>query len=321
MLPAVYGGAAACKDLPSPPIHPRIVAIGNFDGVHLGHQAVLTMARAQAPSLPLSVYTFDPAPTALLAPLRHQPRIGSLWDRIEWLEGWCDEVIVEPFTSEFAAISAEVFIKELLVKRLAARVVVVGYDFCFGAKRSGNGDTLKNIGTPLGLQVVQVGPLALDEANPENTVVSSSKIRKLVLEGKVAEAARMLGRPHRLKGLVGHGEKRGRTIGFPTANLVDLPNSPMELLPAFGVYAGWAGLESGEKQPAVANIGMRPTVSGSHRTLEVHLLDFSRDLYGSTLSFELVARLRGEQKFESLQALKNQIQQDTTQARAILLSQ
>ncbi len=292
------------------PTHPRVVAIGNFDGVHLGHQTVLGIAKQAASErgLPLAVTTFDPAPTAVLAPERHQPRICTLADRIALLHAvGVDEVIVEEFTPTFAAISAESFGKELLVHRLMTQVLVVGHDFRFGQARQGNAQRLRQWCPEL--EVLEV------EALSQNGVVSSSRIRKLVAAGKVEEAAMLLGRPHWLRGRVVQGDMRGRTLGFPTANL----QSEVELLPGFGVYATRVEVD-GQLHPAVTNIGIRPTFSATKLSVESHLLDFQGDLYGKALRVELIAKIREEQKFSGVDALVAQIRQDIAVARERLWS-
>ncbi len=292
------------------PAHPRVVAIGNFDGVHLGHQTVLRTAKRAASErgLPLAVTTFDPAPTAVLAPERHQPRICTLADRIALLHGvGVDEVIVEAFTPSFAAIPAESFGRELLVHQLMTRVLVVGHDFRFGQGRQGDAQQLR-IWCPE-MDVLEVDALSQDG------VVSSSRIRKLIAAGKVEDAARLLGRPHWLRGPVVHGAQRGRTLGFPTANL----QTEVELLPALGVYATRVEVE-GVQHPAVTNIGLRPTFSGTNVSVESHLLDFKGDLYGKALRVDLVARIREERKFSSLDELVAQIRSDVAAAREHLWS-
>lgn len=286
------------------------VAIGNFDGVHAGHLAVLAplLERARRLGLPSVVYTFDPAPTAVLAPERHQPRILVLEDRVRLLgEAGVEAVVVESFTREFAARPARWFVDEVLGARLNARVVVVGHDFRFGMERHGDAGFLT--GAMPDVDVVQVSAARVD-----GEVVSSSRVRKLVMGGAVESAAALLGRPHRLRGRVVQGDQRGRTIGFPTANI----DNVVELLPAFGVYAGWARVESGPASAAVMNIGVRPTFAGDGLRVEVHVLGECGDIYGRHLSFDLVARLRGEQRFNTVEDLKARIALDILAARRVL---
>ncbi|MDP2311260.1 MAG: bifunctional riboflavin kinase/FAD synthetase [Pseudomonadota bacterium] len=303
----VYAGSTAWPaDQPGP-----VVAIGNFDGIHDGHRAVLRQlfalaAREHAPSC---VLTFDPAPTAVLAPERHQPRILTLEDRVRLLgEEGVDAVVIEPFTRAFAAQPAQWFAEELLGRRLRVRGVVVGYDFRFGHLRQGDVASLREW-----LPRVPISEVEAEAAG--GTPVSSSRVRRLVASGDVAEAAVLLGRPHFLPGTVVHGDHRGRTIGFPTANV----ETRVELLPAYGVYAVRVRIDGGaERLPGVANIGVRPTFGGTAPRIEVHLFDYAGDLYGHTLSVELIARVRGEQRFDGVDALVAQIRQDAQRAREIL---
>ncbi|MFZ5475326.1 MAG: bifunctional riboflavin kinase/FAD synthetase [Myxococcota bacterium] len=280
------------------------VAIGNFDGVHAGHRAVLAAAKAFGR---VCAYTFDPAPTAVVAPARHQARITTLRDRVTRLgEAGADEVVVEPFTKAWAAHSARWFAEEVLAKRLRAGAVVVGYDFRFGMGREG--DVAKLRAWLPDLEVHVVAPF-----EEGGVPVSSSRIRRLVLAGDVEGAAALLGRPHELVGTVVHGDHRGRTIGFPTANL----ENEVELVPADGVYAVGAIVDGGEERRGVTNVGLRPTVDGARRTIETHLLGFDGDLYGRELRLRVVARLRDERKFASLAELKEQIARDVAAAEAL----
>ena len=299
-MPAVFIGSAACD------LKGAAVAIGNFDGVHAGHRAVI--ARLRSFGLPVCVYTFDPAPTAVVAPERHQPRITTLAERVRLLgEAGVDVVIIEPFTRAWAAHPARWFAEVVLERRLRAKALVVGWDFRFGHGREGNAASLRAWlpgMTIAELDVVQAGERA----------VSSSRVRTLVKEGKVKEAAALLGRPHALTGTIVTGDKRGRTIGFPTANL----ENEVELLPAHGVYAVRARIDDGPALLGVANIGVRPTVDGRKLSIEVHLLDFDRDVYGCEMRVELIARVREERRFEGIDALATQIRVDVATARDLL---
>lgn len=294
--------------LPTPPAEARAVAIGNFDGVHLGHRHVLAgLARvARGAGLPMWVYTFDPAPTAVLVPERHQPRLMTLPRKLELLaELGVDGVVVEPFTRAFAGMTGPEFAERVLRDRLGARAVVVGWDFRFGSGRGGDAAALR-AALP-GAHVEQLPPLLVDEAP-----VSSSRIRGLITGGQVAEAAALLGRPHRITGRVVHGDARGRTIGFPTANL----SSDVECLPAAGVYRVEARVD-GAAVRGVMNLGMRPTFDGRELRIEVHLLDWAGDLYDRTLDVDVLQRLRGERRFDGIDALVAQIRADVAQARAL----
>jgi riboflavin kinase/FMN adenylyltransferase len=304
---ACYVGSAAYP----PDAASLAVAVGNFDGVHLGHRAVIRRLRAEADRLgvPAAVYTFDPAPTAVLAPERHQPRLLPLSERVQRLhDAGVDVVVVEPFTRAWAGHPAEWFVDVVLQARLRARALVVGHDFRFGSGRAGDAALVRQRAPSLAVHVV-------DAVQQEGAPVSSSRVRQQVSNGAVEAAARLLGRPHLLSGTVVHGDKRGRTLGFPTANL--LPET--ELLPSDGVYAVRAGVDDAEPSlPAVMNIGVRPTVDGSRRSVEVHLLDRAEELYGHTLRVEVVARLREERRFEGLDALVAQIRADVDAARGRL---
>ena len=282
------------------------VVIGNFDGVHRGHRAVVGQARAIADTggHRCVVLTFDPHPREVLGgPAR--PRLTTLVRRVELLRAsGADDVVVEPFTLEFAAWSPDRFARDLLAARLDAKAVVVGQNFRFGAKRAGDLAKLRVLGAELGFSVA-VAKIAGDAQGN----FSSTRVRAAVSAGDLTEATNVLGRPHSIAGTVEKGDQLGRTIGFPTANL----GGVVEMLPPHGVYAIRAGGRAG-----VMNIGVRPTVGGTVLRVEAHLFDFAGDLYGQTLRAELVARIRGEQKFDGLDALKTQIAKDIDAARAVL---
>ncbi|HEY6876452.1 MAG TPA: bifunctional riboflavin kinase/FAD synthetase [Polyangiales bacterium] len=297
---------------PPDPNHtrPTVVTPGNYDGVHLGHRALLRAAREEAgEQLSVLALTFDPHPLHFIAPDRAPPLLTSLERRVDLLRAaGADRVVVQTFDRAFASLSPAAFVEEVLVEQLRARVMVVGSDFRFGAQRAGDVEMLRALGAPHGLRVRTVPPVSLD-----GEVVSSSRVRALVSQGDVERAARMLTRVHELERRVLHGQKRGRTIGFPTANL-ELSGL---LAPADGVYAVCVRVVDGapsERMLGVANLGVRPTVSGG-RSLEVHVLDFAGDLYGRTLRVGFVARLRGEQKFAGLDELKAQIARDVEAGR------
>ena len=287
------------------------VTLGNFDGVHRGHLAVLDALRsaARASGGPAVVYTFDPAPTAVLVPERHPPRIVSLEGRVAALrDAGADVVVVERFSQALAAHPATWFADEVLGRRLGARAVVLGWDARFGRGREGGAHTVR---ARLPDVAVNELPALCDGDSP----VSSSRVRARVRDGDVRGAAALLGRPHRLAGTVVHGDARGRTIGFPTANLL----LDTELLPAHGVYAVRARADGVEGvRPAVMNLGVRPTVDGTRLSAEVHLLGWAGDLYGAGMTVELVERVREERRFPSLDALVAQIREDAATAARLL---
>lgn len=289
---------------------PSVVVIGNFDGVHRGHQAVLRQARALADAQGnrCVVLTFHPHPSEVLgrgAP----PRLTTLERRVELLkQHGATEVAVEPFTIELASWTPEHFAKELLARRLGTRAVVVGRNFRFGHKRSGDFDTLLELGASYGFEAV-----AAEVAGDAEGPFSSTRARDAIAAGEVERAANVLGRPHALTGVVQPGDARGRTIGFPTANLGDVK----EMLPAYGVYAVRVR-HGGASHGGVMNVGVRPTVDGISLRIEAHLFDFDADLYGETLQVDLVTRLRGEQKFAGIDELRAQIAKDAEAARKAL---
>jgi len=295
---------------PPPRRRPSVVAIGNFDGVHLGHRAVLRelFAAAARHRARACVLTFDPAPTAVVAPERHQPRIQTTRARLAELRAaGVHVVVVEPFTPAFAAQSAEQFVNDVLLDRLDAYALVVGHDFRFGNMRAGDAASIRAIAPSI--ELVEV-PALRDESGP----ISSSRIRRAVAAGDIQQAARLLGRPFSLSGIIVHGDQRARTLGFPTANLV----AEEELRPAYGVYAGHVDLRWGPPAKAVINVGVRPTVDGEKYMVEAHIFGFAGNLYGRPARVLLEHRLREERKFPSLDALAAQIREDAAQAVAAL---
>lgn len=293
----------------------RAIIIGNFDGVHRGHQAVLGQARAVADArgLPFEVLTFDPHPRALLGGTA-LPVLTTLDRRIELLRRHgADLVHVEPFTRELAGLSPDAFARGLLQERLDAKVVIVGNNFRYGAQRSGDIDTLRASGAALGFEVI-----AAEIVADEKGKFSSTRIRAAISAGDLPEAERNLGRRHSIAGVVEGGDRRGRTIGFPTANL----GGAAEVLPPFGVYAVSVDLQLDGRPrpgvPGVMNLGVRPTVDGKALRVEVHLFDFDGDLYGSRMRVHLVARLRDEMRFSGIDELKARIAADAAAARGVL---
>jgi len=297
------------------------VVIGNLDGVHLGHRRLLETARARAAPhrVPVVVLTFDPHPARVLRPAMAPPTLTPLPRKLELLaRAGVDATVVQPFDLEYARTPAEVFVRRDLKERLGAADVVVGYDFTAGHERA-RVEALREMLLACGVGLSVLQPVTVD-----GLTVSSTKVREFLLEGNVAGAAVLLGRPHDVDGAVERGAGRGRGLGFPTANL-----RPGGLLPALGVYACRARLglaagpdgatESGGAAPvaAVCNVGVKPTVEESGPVgLEAHLLDLpDRDLYGEQLRVEFLARLRPERRFPSLEALREQIARDVEATR------
>ena len=288
---------------------PAVVAIGNFDGVHRGHQAILSrmVAKAQAEALCPLVYTFRPHPLKVLVPHRAPALLSSYAQKNALLGRYGAEVVVEePFDMAYAALSPEDFVREILVGALQTKRILVGPDFTFGKGGKATPADLATLGEGWGIQVEIVEAQHVGEIR-----VSSSRVRQACLAGEVELAATLLGRPFLLSGLVTHGDARGRHIGFPTANLEPW----QEIRPAKGVYACWASW--GEAwHPAVVNLGTRPTFQGETLRVEAHLLDLQRDLYEKPLCLAFVKPLRPEAPFHDIHALREQIERDCRQARA-----
>ena len=297
----IEGHAAA-----TPAQRGAVLALGNFDGVHLGHRALIDAARRLAgPTGRAGVMTFTPHPLALLAPAAAPRPITSLARRWELLAAaGCDVVVCEPFTADLAACDATTFIDDVLVDALGVAGVVVGPDFAFGAGRSGNAATLR----ARGLAVEEVAPVIVDGAP-----ASSSRVRAALAAGELAPARSLLGRRWDVDGVVVHGAKRGRAIGVPTANVA--PHSAL-LLP-LGIYVVWLDVD-GRRLPGVASLGTNPTfVDDGATVLEVHVLDFDGDLYDRTARVTFLERLRGEVRYEGIEPLLAQIRRDIDDARAI----
>jgi riboflavin kinase/FMN adenylyltransferase len=286
------------------------VAVGVFDGVHLGHLAILGRARMRAAGQPLVVVSFEPHPDVVLRKTFEAPAPLTPYaeKRARLLASGVDRFEVLPFTRELAALEPEVFVDRHLVEPFHPRWLVVGENFALGRGRSGTPARLAQIGRARGFEVDPV-PLLELEGGP----VTSTRIRGLISEGRVAEAARLLGRCYSLSGVVVRGDAIGRTLGFPTANL---RLHEEQLVPALGIYAVRCRIEGeSEWRPAAMSIGVRPTFGGQVRTLEVHLLDWSGDLVGRTLVVELVDWLREEKRFESTEALIAAMREDVAETR------
>ncbi|HEX3479463.1 MAG TPA: bifunctional riboflavin kinase/FAD synthetase [Kofleriaceae bacterium] len=289
------------------------IAIGNFDGVHLGHRALIARARelAAARDALTVALTFDPHPSTLLAPGGAPLLLTSIERRIELLaEAGVDAVVVEPFTRELAGVAPDAFVDDVVILALRARAIIVGYDFRFGQGRTGTAEALRAHGIDAGIEVAIVPAVKVD-----GEIAASTKIRGHLRAGELARAERMLGRPWDVDGVVVHGAERGRAIGVPTANIV--PEVQLAIAP--GIYAVTLGVESGPAMAAVASLGTNPTfVDDGGLVLEVHVLDWTGDLYARRVRTTFIARLRDEQKFESVEALVSQIGRDIAQARSML---
>ena len=288
-----------------------VVALGNFDGVHRGHQALLAHAREHAERLgaPLVVLTFEPHPRRFFVPDTGPFRLTLPAAKLRLLAGCgVQAVLAQHFDQAFAALSSDAFIDDVLLQGLGARHVVCGYDFTFGARRSGNVEKLRKQGKAKGF-----GVSVLDPVMREGEIYSSTRIREALRAGWVSEAAGLLGHTWEIEGEIELGDQRGRTIGFPTANVA----LGEHLRPRFGVYAVRALIDETWRD-AVANLGRRPTFGKLKENFEVHLFDFSGDLYGKTLRVALVDFIRPEMKFAGLDQLKAQIAADGESARRIL---
>lgn len=285
-----------------------VVVIGVFDGVHKGHQDVLNRAKALAGDEKIIALTFDPHPATIFAPDRAPTMLTILTDRIELLKIHnADQVAVIKFTSEFATMSPEDFVNKILIEQLHASTVIVGANFTYGHKAAGNVTTLA--------AHTEFETIALDLTPNDGEVVSSTRIRKLIAAGNVEKARELLTRPHRLDGIVVHGEKRGREIGYPTANLGDLDN---QCIPSDGVYAGWLTVGI-ERWPAAISIGTNPTFAGVRgRQVEAYALDQTDlDLYSKRATIEFGWRLRDTLAFDGLEPLLVQMAKDCAKAREL----
>lgn len=295
------------------PLRAPAVAIGNFDGVHRGHQELIHQATELAGDGDVVALTFDPHPARFFAPALAPPMLVTLERRLELLaQAGATVTVVEPFTAALAALEPESFVAEVLKQDLQARHVVVGYDFSFGRARRGTTALLSALGEQHGLSVTVVPPVSVD-----GLVCSSTKIREFLLEGRVEGAKLLLGRPCEITGRVVRGASRGRGLGIPTANV----EPEAELVPRAGIYAARVRRIDGEAlvRPAAVSIGTNPTfTAGAELTVEAHLLDFDGDLYGARLRIELEVRLRDERRFASPAALVEAIERDIARTREIL---
>lgn len=297
------------------PYKNAVITIGNFDGVHIGHQALFHEVIEKADELGGTsiVMTFEPHPMRVLKKNGHPPLITLNEQKIELIQrAGVDVVICVPFTREFADISAKDFIEEILIKRIGMKAIVVGKDYTFGKNREGNLDLLQTFARNIGFEVIVTDWIHTSNSHPGR--ISSTRTRELVMDGNVAEAQKLLGRYYQVRGIVTTGRNRGgRLLGFPTANIT----LQDELCPKNGVYAVTVELQ-GNRYQGVANIGYSPTFENNQFTVEVHLLNFSRDIYGEKILVNFIERIRDEKKFPNISELSEQIKKDIRKAREIL---
>ena len=286
-------------------LRPTVLTLGVFDGLHLGHQAIMqtVVSRAKAINTVPTAITFDPHPRSVINPENAPPLLQTLDQRLNALEFFgIEQTIIVRFNQEFAAQDAEVFLRETIYERLQAREVYLGKGFAFGRNRSGNIELLRQMSEKLGFFADEVPEVCLRGAR-----ISSSKIRELLSLGKVNLARRMLGRPYGVEGVIIRGEQRGRTIGFPTANL----KPQNRVIPKYGVYAT-ANLIGGRWRRSITNVGVRPTFEGDREpSIESYIFDFDGNLYGDVLRVRFLHRIRDERKFGGIEELKIQIAKDS----------
>jgi riboflavin kinase/FMN adenylyltransferase len=290
-----------------------VVAIGNFDGVHLGHRALIELSRTLAGAgESVAVVTFEPLPQAFFQPGNAPARLSTVYQKLDLLKSLGVDISwMIRFDSEFAALSARKFTEQVLVRKLNARCVVIGDDFRFGRGQEGDVALLRELGAELGFEVETVPAVLCDGER-----ISSSAIRTKLADGNFSSAADWLGRPFRMEGHVIHGASLGRKLGYPTANL----RIRAEPSPLGGVFAAFSRVHTGPWLPTVTNLGRRPAVGGKEPLLEVHFFDFDKDLYGQRLEVQFVAKLRDESNFENLDDLVEQMNRDEQKARQCLAS-
>ncbi|WP_374261518.1 bifunctional riboflavin kinase/FAD synthetase [Zoogloea sp.] len=299
------------RGIPERAEHGCVLTIGNFDGVHRGHQALLAKltAKSRATGLPSGVLTFEPHPREYFAHENRPRRLTSLREKILLLEAQgVDRLYIARFNQKLAELTPEAFIDEMLIRGLGVRHLLIGDDFCFGKGRKGNFEMLKAVGDDVGFQVE-----AMHTVVHEGERVSSSAVRAALAEGDMPHAARLLGRPYSMSGRVLHGDKIGRTIGFPTANIQLKHRSP----PLMGIYTVSVDGLADKPWPGVASVGVRPTINDAGRpSLEVHLFDWNADCYDAHLRVNFLRKQRDEVRYDSLDALTAQIARDADEARA-----
>jgi riboflavin kinase/FMN adenylyltransferase len=294
-----------------------VVTIGSYDGVHRGHQLIIGRAveRARELGVPAVVVTFDPHPSEVVRPGSHPPLLAPHHRRAELMAGLgVDAVLVLPFTREFSKLSPAEFVVKVLVDKLHARTVVEGPNFRFGHRAAGTVETLAELGRTYDYDVMVVD-LFVRGAAGGGEPFSSTLTRRLVAEGDMAGAAEVLGRPHRVEGVVVRGAQRGREMGYPTANVETLPHTA---IPADGVYAGWLVVE-GESMPAAISVGTNPQFDGTERTVEAYAIDrVDLDLYGLHVAVDFLAYIRGQERFDTLEGLLERMAEDVRVAKGLL---
>ncbi|MBY8889177.1 bifunctional riboflavin kinase/FAD synthetase [Streptomyces sp. PTM05] len=294
-----------------------VVTIGSYDGVHRGHQLIIGRAveRARELGVPAVVVTFDPHPSEVVRPGSHPPLLAAHHRRAELMaEIGVDALLILPFTTEFSQLSPGDFVRTVLVEKLHARLVVEGPNFRFGHKAAGDVEFLSALGLKYDYGVEVVDLFMRGEAGGGEPF-SSTLTRRLIAEGDVTGAMEILGRPHRVEGVVVRGAQRGRELGYPTANVETLPHSA---IPADGVYAGWL-VVAGERMPAAISVGTNPTFDGTERTVEAYAIDrVGLDLYGLHAAVDFQEYLRGQEKFDSIDALLERMAVDVKRARELV---
>jgi riboflavin kinase/FMN adenylyltransferase len=293
------------------PLTNPVVTIGNFDGVHLGHREIFRKLKKAAAAIDgvSVVVTFDPHPLKVISATKTVTLINTLEEKITLIDAsGIDFLVIIPFDASFAAISAADFVERILVQTIGLRHLIIGYDYAFGKNREGDVLLLRRLGEQFSFTVEELQPIAAGE-----TIYSSSLIRKMITDGAVAEVVRFLGRNFSLAGRVVHGHNRGKSLGFPTANIV----TDKELLPADGVYAVKVKLAD-QLYDGACNIGKNPTFAVDSRSIEVFIFDFAAELYGQDIRVYFIERLRGEERFASPQLLAEAISRDVARCREIL---
>ena len=300
---------------PLPAFRNAVVTIGTFDGVHRGHRLILDRMRSVAEEVggETVIITFDPHPRNIVGMRSDpQPLLTTMPERINLLAKiGIDHLVIVPFTPAFAAMDPRDYVQDFLVARFHPHTLIIGYDHRFGRQREGDYHLLESLSETYGFQVRELDAQILRDA-----AISSTRIREALMQGRPEEATEQLGYPYFFSGLVRHGDKRGRTIGFPTANLK--PDDPAKLLPADGVYAVRISLSEADgdayTKTGMMNIGLRPTVDGTRHLAEVNIFDFNEDIYGRVLTVQVISRIREERKFSGLEALQAQLSNDRSTA-------